>query len=89
MSKIIPLANRVVLLRDKPEEKTSSGIILSEVSKEVQIKGTVQAVGDTVTRVKEGDRVLFTRFSGSDMKIDGQELLMLREEDILAKLVEA
>jgi chaperonin GroES len=91
--KIKPLNDRVLVLRIEQEEKTSGGIIIPDTAKEKPQEGKVVAVGpgkvnDKGERipleVKEKDRVLFGKYSGSEIKIDGVEHLIMREDDILA-----
>jgi chaperonin GroES len=91
--KIRPLADRVVVRRTKEEEKTKGGIIIPDTAKEKPIEGVVVAVGagkllkDGKTRpvdVKAGDRVLFGKYSGTEVKLDGEEHVLLREDEILA-----
>jgi chaperonin GroES len=90
--KIRPLQDRVIVKRVKEEEKTKGGIIIPDTAKEKPIEGTVVAVGNgkvledgTVRKVdlKEGDRVLFGKYSGTEVKLEGEEHLILREDDIL------
>ena len=90
--KIRPLADRVVVRRTKEEEKTKGGIIIPDTAKEKPIEGVVVAVGagkllkDGKHRpvdVKEGDRVLFGKYSGTEVKLDGEEHVLLREDEIL------
>ena len=91
--KIRPLSDRIVVKRIKEEEKTKGGIIIPDSAKEKPIEGSVVAVGtgkvlkDGKKRpvdVKVGDRVLFGKYSGTEVKIEGEEHVLLREEDILA-----
>jgi chaperonin GroES len=90
--KIRPLQDRVVVRRVKEEEKTKGGLYIPDSAKEKPVEATVIAVGNgkvledgTVRKldVKEGDRILFGKYSGSEVKIDGEEHLILREDDIL------
>ena len=90
--KIRPLQDRVVVRRVKEEEKTKGGIIIPDTAKEKPVEGLVVAVGngkvleDGSTRaldIKAGDRVLFGKYSGTEVKIEGEEHLILREDDIL------
>ena len=92
---IRPLQDRVILKRVKEEEKTKGGIIIPDTAKEKPIEGEVVAVGNgkvmedgTVKKldVKVGDRVLFGKYSGTDEMLDGEERLIVREDDILAVL---
>jgi chaperonin GroES len=93
--KIRPLADRVVVKRTKEEEKTKGGIIIPDSAKEKPVEGLVIAVGngkalkDGKLRpldVKAGDRVLFGKYSGTEVKLDGEEHVILREDDLLAVL---
>jgi chaperonin GroES len=90
--KIRPLQDRVIVKRVAEEETTKGGIIIPDTAKEKPIEGTVLAVGngkvleDGKVRsldVKVGDRILFTKFAGTEVKLDGDEHLVIREEDIL------
>ena len=92
MSNIRPLHDRVIVERVKEEEKTKGGIIIPDTAKEKPIEGKVLAVGngkimeDGKVRkldVKVGDKILFGKYSGTEVKIDGEDRLILREEDIL------
>jgi chaperonin GroES len=85
----------VIVKRLKEEDKTKGGLYIPDSAKEKPVEGTVLAVGNgkvledgTVRRldVKEGDRVLFGKYSGTEVKIDGEEHLILREDDILGVL---
>jgi len=92
--KLKPLGNRVVVEPQEQEEMTAGGIVLPETAKEKPQKGTVLAVGpgersdktgDHIPMdVKEGDTVLFAKYSGTEIKVDGKKLLILRDSDILA-----
>jgi chaperonin GroES len=90
--KLKPLNDRVLVLRIEEEEKTKGGIIIPDTAREKPQEGKVVAVGpgklsDKGERIpldlKENDRVLFGKYAGSDIKIDGVEHLILREDDIL------
>jgi len=92
---IQPLDDRVVVIRTEAEEKTSGGIVLPENAKEKPQQGKVIAVGpgkllDSGERAKPdvgvGDLILFGKYSGSELTVDGEEVVILRENDILAKL---
>jgi chaperonin GroES len=97
-TKIRPLADRLIVKRlEKPEEKSAGGIIIPDTAKEKPQEGQVVAVGKGKTGddgklippdVKAGDRVLFGKYSGSEIVIDGEEVLIMREEDVLG-IVEA
>jgi chaperonin GroES len=91
--KIRPLQDRVIVKRVKEEEKTKGGIIIPDSAKEKPIEGEVLAVGNgkilengNVRKldIKEGDRVLFGKYAGTEVKVDGEDHLILREDDILA-----
>ena len=95
--KFKPLQDRVVVRRIQEEEKTPGGIIIPDTAKEKPSEGEVIAVGpgarndkgDVVpVEVKAGDRVLFGKWSGTEVKIDGQELLIMKEADIMG-IIEA
>ncbi len=91
--KLRPLHDRVIVKRLEEEEKTVGGIIIPDTAKEKPQQGRVIAVGKGKVlengqviplAVKEGDRVLFGKYSGADIKIEGDERLIMREDDILA-----
>ena len=93
MTKLIPLADRLVVEPIEQEDTTSGGILLPETAKEKPQKGKVIAVGpgkldDSGKRVKmevkEGDRVLYARYSGTEIKVEENKVLILRESDVLA-----
>lgn len=82
--KIRPLKDRVVVkYSDEEMEKTAGGIYVPDVAKEKPQKGTVEAVGAEVKEVKAGNTVLFDKYSGSKIKIDNVEYLIVKEEDLL------
>ncbi|MFT3768601.1 MAG: co-chaperone GroES [Minicystis sp.] len=90
--KIRPLQDRVIVKRVKEEEKTKGGLYIPDSAKEKPVEATVVAVGNgkvledgTVRKldIKAGDRVLFGKYSGTEVKLDGEEHLILREDDIL------
>jgi len=82
--KIKPLKDRVVIRYSEEEnEKTAGGIYVPDVAKEKPQKGTVDAVGSEVKEVKAGNQVLFDKYSGSKIKIDNIEYLIVKEEDLL------
>lgn len=87
MANIKPLADRVVVKAADAEEKTASGIIIPDTAKEKPQRGTVVAVGpgkkDEPMTVKEGDSVLYGKYSGTEIQLDGEDLLIMRESDIL------
>ena len=89
--KIRPLHDRVIVKRIEGEQKTKCGLIIPDTAKEKPIEGTVLAVGNGKVledgsvrklEVKAGDRVLFGKYSGTEVKLDGEEHLIMREDDI-------
>jgi chaperonin GroES len=86
--KIQPLSDRVLVEPQAAETKTASGIIIPDSAKEKPQQGTVVAVGkgkkDHDMTVKVGDTVLYGKYSGTELKLDGGDYLMMREDDILA-----
>ena len=93
--KVRPLGDRILVKRIKEEEKTKGGIIIPETAKEKPQEGKVVAVGKgkmteqgklLTPDVKAGDKILFGKYSGSEVKIEGEEHLILREDDILGVL---
>jgi chaperonin GroES len=91
--KFKPLADRLVVKPLEEEEVTASGIVLPETAKEKPMKGEVLSVGPGARDedgkriemdVKVGDRVLFAKYGGTEIKVDGEKLLILRETDVLA-----
>ncbi len=93
--KIRPLQDRVIVRRVKEEEKTKGGLFIPDTAKEKPVEAIVIAVGNgkiledgtlRKVEVKAGDRILFGKYTGNEVKIDGEEALILREEDILGVL---
>ncbi|WP_068081026.1 co-chaperone GroES [Polycladidibacter stylochi] len=93
--KFRPLHDRVVVRRIESEEKTAGGIIIPDTAKEKPQEGEIVAVGGGARKdsgelialdVKAGDRVLFGKWSGTEVKIDGEELLIMKESDIMGVL---
>ena len=91
--KIRPLHDRVIVKRTEEEEQTKGGIIIPDSAKEKPVEGEVVAVGagkvlddgsKQALEVKAGDRVLFGKYAGTDIKIEGEEHLIMREDDIIA-----
>ena len=96
--KIRPLHDRVVVTRIEEKEAVRGGIIIPDTAKEKPQEGEVVAVGDgkildngtrVAMDVKKGDRILFGKYSGSEVKLDGKEYLIMREDDILGILTSA
>ena len=90
-----PLEDRIVVKPGEAEETTASGLVIPDTAKEKPQKGKVLAVGDgklddNGTRqpldVAEGDEVLYSKYGGTEIKVDGEDLLVLRESDVLAKV---
>ena len=95
--KIKPLYDRIVVERIASEEKTAGGIIVPDTAKEKPLEAVVRAVGDgkfndagerIKMTVQEGDRILFGKYSGTEINIDGTEHLILREDEVLAIITE-
>ncbi len=93
--KVRPLHDRLVVKRLEEEEKTKGGIIIPDTAKEKPIEGKVIAVGkgkiqeDGTTilmEVKKGDRILFGKYAGTEVKIDGEEHLIMKEDDVIATI---
>lgn len=91
MAKIKPLSDRVLVRPDDAEEKTESGIIIPDTAKEKPQRGTVVAAGPGKVEngnkidmsVKAGDHILYGKYSGTEITLDGEEYLIMRESDIL------
>ncbi|HEX9819982.1 MAG TPA: co-chaperone GroES [Methylomirabilota bacterium] len=95
MKKIRPLHDRILVKREEEGEEKIGGIIIPDTAKEKPQRGTVEAAGAGKIAedgkripldVKKGDRILFGKYSGNEVKIDGDDYLILREEDVLAIL---
>ena len=91
--KVVPLNDKIVVKRLEAESKTAGGIVLPDNAKEKPRQGKVLSLGDgklldngkrASFQVKEGDRVLFTSYAGSEVTLDGEEYLIMTEDDILA-----
>ncbi|MDR0521469.1 MAG: co-chaperone GroES [Planctomycetaceae bacterium] len=92
-TKLQPLGDRVVVRRESAEEKTKGGLYLPDTAKDKPARGTIVSIGDgkildngkrSTFSVKEGDKVLFLSYAGEEFKIGDDELLLMRESDILA-----
>ncbi|MFT5700388.1 MAG: chaperonin GroES [Desulforhopalus sp.] len=90
--KISPLNDRILVQRVKEEEKTAGGIIIPDSAKEKPVEGKIVAVGPgklndngerVALQVKTGDAVLFSKYGGTDIKLDGEDYLIMREDDVL------
>jgi chaperonin GroES len=93
MAKLRPLADKILVKRLEAESKTKSGIVLPDTAKEKPKRGTVLALGDgkrlengerAKFNVKKGDQVIFASYAGTEIKVDGEELMIMSEDDILA-----
>ena len=93
--KLKPLGDRLIVRALEEEEKTASGLVLPDTAKEKPQKGKVLAVGDgklddagkrVPLDVSEGDEVLYSKYGGTEIKVNGEELLVLRESDVLARV---
>ena len=93
--KVIPLGDKVVVKRVEAEETTAGGIVLPDAARDKPAEGRIVSVGDGITlpdgsradlQVSEGDRVLFSSFAGTEVGLEGEELLVMSESDILAVL---
>lgn len=90
--KLRPLQDRILVKRVEEEEKTKGGIIIPDTAKEKPAEGKVHAVGNgkvgddgkrVPLEIKKGDRILFGKYSGTEVKIEGEEYLIMREDDVL------
>lgn len=95
--KIAPLGDKIVVERLKAQEITEGGIVIPDSAKEKPKEGIVMAVGDgkllnngerSAVQVRKGDRILFGSYAGTDIKVDGNEYIIMGEEDVLAVLGE-
>ena len=91
--KVRPLHDRLIVKRSEEEEKTKGGIIIPDTAKEKPIEGKVIAVGKGKIKkdgtkipieVEKGDRILFAKYAGTEVKIDGEEHLIMKEDDVIA-----
>ncbi len=92
-TKLIPLGDRLLVERLEAEEKTAGGIVLPDTAKEKPIQGKVIAVGEgrrteegklIPMQVKKGDKILFGKYSGTEVKLEREEYLIMKEDDVLA-----
>lgn len=83
---ITPLSDRVVATREEVKTKTVSGIYLPESAKEKPVSAIVVSVGPEVKSLKKGDRIVYKEYSTTELSVDGVEYLIIKEEDVLAKL---
>lgn len=95
VEQLVPMNDRILVKRDEEEEKTIGGIVIPDTAKEKPVRGTVIAIGrgkrwksgqiQTLT-LKVGDKIYFGKYSGTEIKLDGIEYLIMREEDVLASI---
>lgn len=92
--KVIPLGNNVVVKRVEAEETTAGGIVMPDSAREKPQRGRILSVGEgrqlknggrATPEVREGDRVLFSKWAGTEIEVEGQQLLIMSQDDILAK----
>jgi chaperonin GroES len=82
--KLQPLADRIVAKSLEAQTQTKAGLFIPDTAKEKPQMGQVQAVGKDVKEVKVGDQILYTKYGPNEVNVDGEELLLLKEEDVLA-----
>lgn len=85
-STITPLADRVVAVREKAESKTVSGLYLPDSAKEKPTYAVVESVGPEVKSLKKGDKIVFKEYATTELKVNNVEYLIVKEEDVLAKI---
>ncbi len=81
-----PLKDHIVAIKEQPEEKTASGLVLPPASKEAPAYATVESVGPEVKTIKKGDKIVYKDYSGTTLKINETEYFIIAEEDVLAIL---
>ena len=81
-----PLSDRVLILPNPAEEKTAGGLIIPDTAKEKPLAGKVVAVGPGTSEVKMGDEVLYGKYAGTEINVDGTDYLIMKQSDILATL---
>ena len=84
MAKLKPLGDKLIVERVEAVAKTAGGIVIPDTAKEKPEQGKVIAVGKDAKEVKQSDKVLFAKYSPTEVKMDGKEYLLLKEEDVLA-----
>ena len=84
MAKITPLNDRVVAVREVAESKTKSGLYLPDNAKESPKTAVIESVGKDVKSVKKGEKIVFKEYTATELKLDGTDYLVIKEEDILA-----
>ena len=86
MSQIKPLADKLAAVREEAQTKTASGLYLPDAAKEKPVIAKVVAVGKDVKEVKVGDRIVYKEYAPTELKTNGEDFLILKEEDVLATL---
>lgn len=90
---LVPMSDRILVNRDEEEERSVGGIVIPDTAKEKPVRGTVVAVGNgkrlksgqiQTLSIKVGDKIYFGKYSGTEIKLDGKEYLIMREDDVLA-----
>ncbi len=81
-----PLGDRVVAVKEEPKSKTASGLYLPDSAKEKSSSAVVKAVGPEVKSLKVGDKIVYKEYSTTELKIDGTEYMIIKEEDVLATI---
>lgn len=85
-SPLKPLADRVVAIKQAKQTKTASGLYLPEAAKEKSSVAIVEAVGPDVKALKKGDKIVYKEYSTTELKLDGTDYILVKEEDVLATL---
>lgn len=83
---INPLADRVVAIREEAKTQTASGIYLPESAKEKPVLAVVEAIGPEVKGIKKGDKIVYKEYATTELKVDGVDYLIVKEEDVLATI---
>ncbi|MEO5690764.1 MAG: co-chaperone GroES [Candidatus Saccharimonadales bacterium] len=83
---LTPLSDRVIATREETSSRTASGLYLPDSAKEKAIVAVIEAVGPDVKSLKKGDRVVYKEYSTTEIKVDNTEYIILKEEDVLAKV---
>ena len=90
---LVPMGDRILVKRDEEEERSVGGIVIPDTAKEKPVRGTVVATGNgkrlksgqiQALSIKVGDKIYFGKYSGTEIKLDGKEYLIMREDDVLA-----
>lgn len=83
---IKPLADRLVAVKEEAKNKTAAGLYLPDNAKEKTVVAVVEAVGPDVKNLKKGDRIVYKEYTNTELKVDGKEFMIIKEEDVLATL---